>query len=72
MLSTDAQLAQQMATQAHTSGSTALLALFATVVFALLPDAEAFAYWGWRPYGWGWGGYRPWGYGYGGMTLFSF
>lgn len=53
--------------------SSALLALFATVVFALLPDAEAFAYWGWRPYGWGWGGYRPtWGYGYGGFELFFF
>ena len=52
--------------------SSALLALFATVVFALLPDAEAFAYWGWRPYGWGWGGYRPWGYGYVGFEQFFF
>jgi hypothetical protein len=51
--------------------SSAFLALFACV-FALLPrSSDAFGYWGWRPYGWGWGGYRPWGgYGYGNIIFF--
>jgi len=51
--------------------SSAFIALFACV-FALLPrTSDAFGYWGWRPYGWGWGGYRPWGgYGYGTIIIF--